>query len=119
MDMDKGISTVEAEGLMETSAGFIDIIKFGFGTSLISKNISKKIRLYKKHNIKIYLGVTLFEAYIARNMFTEYCNLIRKIYPWIDKEHDHTDTHLNSYQFMDKLSNHLIDNAKYFKSLCE
>ena len=33
MVMDKGISTVEAEGLMETSEGFIDIIKFGFGTS--------------------------------------------------------------------------------------
>ena len=41
--------------------------------------------------------------------WTEYCNLIRKIYPWIDKEHDHTDTHLNSYQFMDKLSDHLKD----------
>ncbi len=79
MVMDKGISTVEAEGLMETSEGFIDIIKFGFGTSLISKNISKKIRLYKKHNIKIYLGGTLFEAYIARNMFTEYCNLIKEL----------------------------------------
>ena len=79
MVMDKGISTVEAEGLMETSEGFIDIIKFGFGTSLISKNISKKIRLYKKHNIKIYLGGTLFEAYIARNMFKEYCNLIKDL----------------------------------------
>ena len=79
MVMDKGISTVEAEGLMETSEGFIDIIKFGFGTSLISKNISKKIRLYKKHNIKIYLGGTLFEAYIARNLFTEYCNLIKEL----------------------------------------
>ena len=79
MVMDKGISTVEAEGLMETSEGFIDIIKFGFGTSLISKNISKKIKLYKKHNIKIYLGGTLFEAYIARNMFTEYCNLIKEL----------------------------------------
>ncbi|MAQ47911.1 MAG: phosphosulfolactate synthase [Flavobacteriales bacterium] len=79
MVMDKGISTVEAEGLMETSEGFIDIIKFGFGTSLISKNISKKIKLYKKHNIKIYLGGTLFEAYIARNLFTEYCNLIKEL----------------------------------------
>lgn len=79
MVMDKGISTVDAEGLMETSEGFIDIIKFGFGTSLISKNISKKIKLYKKHNIKIYLGGTLFEAYIARNMFTEYCNLVKEL----------------------------------------
>ena len=79
MVMDKGMSTLEAEGLMETSEDFIDIIKFGFGTSLISKNISKKIRLYKKHNIKTYLGGTLFEAYVARNMFTEYCNLVKEL----------------------------------------
>lgn len=79
MVMDKGISTLEAEGLMETCSSYIDIIKFGFGTSLISKNISKKIKLYKKHGIKLYLGGTLFEAYIVRNMFKEYCDLVNNL----------------------------------------
>ena len=79
MVMDKGISTLEAEGMMETCSSYIDIIKFGFGTSLISKNISKKIKLYKKHGIKLYLGGTLFEAYIVRNMFKEYCDLVNNL----------------------------------------
>ena len=79
MVMDKGISTLEAEGLMETCSSYIDIIKFGFGTSLISKNISKKIKLYKKNGIKLYLGGTLFEAYIVRNMFKEYCDLVNNL----------------------------------------
>jgi len=79
MVMDKGISTLEAEGLMETCSSYIDIIKFGFGTSLISKNITKKIKLYKKHGIKLYLGGTLFEAYIVRNMFKEYCELVKNL----------------------------------------
>lgn len=39
----------------------------------------------------------------------EYCNKIRTEYPWIDKEHNHKDNYTNSYQFMDKLSNHLKD----------
>ena len=39
----------------------------------------------------------------------EYCNKIRTEYPWVDKEHNHKDDYTNSYQFMDKLSNHLKD----------
>ena len=79
MVMDKGLSTIDAEGLMETSSEYIDIIKFGFGTSLLTQNISKKIKLYKKNNIKVYLGGTLFEAYVIRGMFNEYCDLIDKL----------------------------------------
>ena len=41
--------------------------------------------------------------------WTEYCNSIRKTYPWISEEHKHNGEYLNSYQFIDKLSNHLKD----------
>ena len=79
MVMDKGISTQEAKALMDSSKEFIDIIKFGFGTALITKNIKEKVTLYKKNNIKVYLGGTLFEAFIARNMFREYCEFIEEL----------------------------------------
>jgi acetolactate synthase-1/2/3 large subunit len=42
-------------------------------------------------------------------IWKEYCNNIRIEYPWIGKEHNHKDNHTNSYQFIDKLSNHLKD----------
>jgi len=79
MVMDKGLSTIEAEALMDSSKEFIDIIKFGFGTALITKNIKKKITVYKKHGIKVYLGGTLFEAFVARNMFNKYCEFVKKL----------------------------------------
>ena len=79
MVMDKGLSTKEAEYLIDSSNNFIDIIKFGFGTALITNNIKKKIKLYKKNGIKVYLGGTLFEAFIVRNMFKEYCDLIKNL----------------------------------------
>ena len=79
MVMDKGLSLNQAQDLMDSSEEYIDIIKFGFGTGLITKNITDKIELYKKYNIKTYLGGTLFEAYIIRDMFTEYCELIKKL----------------------------------------
>jgi len=79
MVMDKGLSLNEANNLIESSEQYIDIVKFGFGSGLLTKKLKDKIKLYKKHNIKIYLGGTLFEAYIIRNMFKEYCELIKTL----------------------------------------
>ena len=79
MVMDKGLSTQEAQCLMDSSKQFIDIIKFGFGTALITDNLKDKIALYKKNDIKIYLGGTLFEAFVVRNQFDKYCDFIKEI----------------------------------------
>ena len=79
MVMDKGLSFREAEDLIESCSDFIDIIKLGFGTSLISKNVKEKIQLYQRNNIKVHLGGTLFEAFIIRNMFDDYVSFIEDL----------------------------------------
>ena len=57
---------------------YTDIIKLGFGTSAISPHIEIKIKLYKDAGLMVYLGGTLFEAFIIRDMFEEYKQLLRK-----------------------------------------
>jgi phosphosulfolactate synthase len=79
MMMDKGLSTRQAEDFLSANADLTDIIKLGFGTSYVSKNIVQKIELYKAANIKVYLGGTLFEAFIIRNMFEDYMRLLDKL----------------------------------------
>ena len=79
MVMDKGLSTQEAEALVAASKDFIDIVKFGFGTALVSKNLKSKIKLYKQNGIKVYLGGTLFEAFIIRDMFHDYCDFVTSL----------------------------------------
>ncbi|MAZ55435.1 MAG: phosphosulfolactate synthase [Flavobacteriales bacterium] len=79
MVMDKGLSYTEAQSLIDSSNQFIDIVKFGFGTALVTNDLKNKIKLYKKNNIKVYLGGTLFEAFLVRNMFQEYCDLVKKL----------------------------------------
>lgn len=79
MVMDKGISLRQAEDLMESSGDYIDFIKLGFGTSVVSKNVREKIKLYQKNNIKVYLGGTLFEAFIARNKFEDYLKFVNEL----------------------------------------
>ena len=79
MVMDKGLSLREAEDLVYSSSDYIDIIKLGFGTAIISKNIKKKIQLYQKNNIKVHVGGTLFEAFIIRNMFDDYIKFVEEL----------------------------------------
>ena len=50
-----------------------------FGTSLFTNKLQDKINLYKSANIPVYLGGTLFEAYVVRNQFDDYVKLIEKL----------------------------------------
>jgi len=72
MVMDKGLSLREAEDLCDISAPYCDLIKLGFGTSIITNRLLDKIRLYKSAGLRPYFGGTLFEAFAVRNMFEEY-----------------------------------------------
>lgn len=72
MVMDKGISLRQAEDFVNTSAEYVDFVKLGFGTSIISKNVKDKIKLYREAGMKVYVGGTLFEAFVIRNQFDEY-----------------------------------------------
>jgi phosphosulfolactate synthase len=76
MVMDKGLSIREAEDFISVSSDFTDFVKLGFGTSVVTPNVKEKIKLYQKANIKVYLGGTLFEAFLIRNMEDEYRQFI-------------------------------------------
>jgi phosphosulfolactate synthase len=78
MVMDKGLSIREAEDLMSVGSEYIDFVKLGFGTSLITPGFEKKIAIYKKSGTIPYFGGTLFEAFIVRNMFKEYIEFLDK-----------------------------------------
>lgn len=79
MIMDKGLSIQEAENLISSSGHLIDFIKLGFGTSLITGGLKEKIRRYQEANIKVYLGGTLFEAFVIRNSVDRYKKLVEDL----------------------------------------
>ena len=76
MVMDKGLSLNEAENMIALKSDLTDIVKLGFGTSILTKNIAEKIKLYQQSGIMVYTGGTLFEAFIVRNQFDDYCKLM-------------------------------------------
>ncbi len=78
MMMDKGLGLREAEHFIEASGHLTDIVKFGFGTSYVTKNLQEKIDLYKENGIRPYFGGTLFEAFYARGKFEDYLRVLDK-----------------------------------------
>lgn len=78
MVMDKGLSLREVSDLIETSGEYIDIIKLGWGTSVVSPKLNEKLQLYKDAGLPVYLGGTLFEAFLVRDQFDDYRRVLEK-----------------------------------------
>jgi phosphosulfolactate synthase len=76
MMMDKGLSIREAENFISSSAAYTDLVKFGFGTALISNGLEEKISLYKEAGLKPYFGGTLFELFVVRDRFDDFRKML-------------------------------------------
>lgn len=77
MVMDKGLSIAETQNFLSVASPYVDIVKLGFGTSFVTPNLKEKIAIYKKYNISLYFGGTLFEAFLIRNQFDDYIKTVK------------------------------------------
>jgi phosphosulfolactate synthase len=78
MVMDKGLSVRQAEDFLSVAGDHVDIVKLGWATSYVTKNLDEKLKVYRDAGIPFYFGGTLFEAFIARNQFDDYRKLLDK-----------------------------------------
>jgi len=76
MMMDKGLSLRETENFIEANKDFTDIVKFGFGTAMLTSNLKEKLKLYREAGIRPYFGGTLFEVFYARGMEEQYFRML-------------------------------------------
>lgn len=74
MVLDKGLGLETAESLMNISGGYVDYLKFGWGTSIVHEQdiIKDKVAMYKSHNITPYTGGTLFELAYMNDKLEEF-----------------------------------------------
>jgi phosphosulfolactate synthase len=78
MVMDKGLSINEVENMLSIAGPYVDLVKLGFGTSFVTPNLRQKLEVYRKYDIPVYFGGTLFEAFLIRNQFDEYVKVCRE-----------------------------------------
>lgn len=77
MVMDKGLSIPEVKSFMSLAAPHTDIVKLGFGTAYVTPNLREKIAVYREHDVPVYFGGTLFEAFLVRNQFDDYIRIVQ------------------------------------------
>ena len=78
MAMDKGLSLKEVEDFVSMCSDCVDIVKLGWATSYVTPNLKEKIKLYHDAGLPVYLGGTLFEAFIVRDQFEDYRRVLDK-----------------------------------------
>ncbi len=78
MVMDKGLSIEEAKNFMSVAKPHVDVVKLGFGTSFVTPNLKEKLEVYRNHDMPVYFGGTLFEAFVIRNQFEDYINVCKE-----------------------------------------
>ena len=79
MMMDKGLSLRQSEDFLSSNREYTDIIKLGFGSSIITPNIADKIKLYQDNGMEVYAGGTLFEVFAIRNQLDDYKKYLNTI----------------------------------------
>ena len=65
--LDRGLSLAAVDGLAEVSGDYIDVVKLGWGTSLVTGNLESKLERYRAHGLPVVFGGTLTELAIAQD----------------------------------------------------
>jgi len=76
MVMDKGLSHREVEDFLSMTEQYVDIVKLGFGTSIVTPRLDEKIAMYHEAGIPVYFGGTLFEAFLVRDRLDDYMKFL-------------------------------------------
>jgi phosphosulfolactate synthase len=64
--LDRGLSLVAVDGLVEVAGDSVDIVKLGWGTALATGNLAPKLERLRSHGIPVVLGGTLTEIAIRQ-----------------------------------------------------
>ncbi|MDQ0229568.1 phosphosulfolactate synthase [Metabacillus malikii] len=74
--IDNGIPLQHFKDTICSNSPYIDFVKFGWGTSVISCQLDQKITCLKEQHIDYFFGGTLFEKFLSQgkiSKYIEYC----------------------------------------------
>jgi phosphosulfolactate synthase len=77
--LDRGLSVAQVDDLIEVAGGSVDLVKLGWGTSLITGNLRPKLDRYRAHGIPVVFGGTLTELAIAQGRMEELIAWLREL----------------------------------------
>jgi phosphosulfolactate synthase len=72
MVIDNGLPTSYFHDAVSSAAEFIDLVKFGWGTALVTADLNRKIQTLRARGIGYFFGGTLFEKHVLQGRFEDY-----------------------------------------------
>jgi phosphosulfolactate synthase len=75
MVIDSGIPLAAFTDMIEFAAEYIDFVKFGWGTALVTGSLREKIAVLDAHDVGFYFGGTLFEKFVLQDSFDDFRRL--------------------------------------------
>jgi phosphosulfolactate synthase len=75
--LDKGLSSAEVEGMLEVAESYVDVVKFGWATSVVVENFEAKLETFRRHGIAVCCGGSLFELAVHRKKLNEYIGFLQ------------------------------------------
>ena len=76
--LDKGLSLDQVRQFMEVASDYVDIVKLGWGTAVVTPNLKEKVALYRSHGVPVCFGGTFFEVCLRQNKLEEWLALVRE-----------------------------------------
>jgi phosphosulfolactate synthase len=72
MVIDGGLPLSHFTDIISSAAEYIDFVKFGWGTAVVTGNLSAKIAALTANDVGFYFGGTLFEKYVLQGRFDDF-----------------------------------------------
>jgi phosphosulfolactate synthase len=72
MLIDGGIPLGQFTDLVSSAAEYIDFVKFGWGTAVVTSGLAAKIDVLNSNRVGHYFGGTLFEKYVLQGRFDDF-----------------------------------------------
>ena len=72
MAIDGGVPLGTLRDIVASAGEYIDLVKFGWGTAIVSSELGAKIELLNANSIDYYFGGTLFEKFVLQDRFDDF-----------------------------------------------
>jgi phosphosulfolactate synthase len=72
MVIDGGLPLWHFTDIVSSAAEYIDFVKFGWGTAVVSNDLGAKIEALHANGIGFYFGGTLFEKFVLQGRFEDF-----------------------------------------------
>jgi phosphosulfolactate synthase len=72
MAIDGGLPLGALRDIVASAGEYLDFVKFGWGTAVVSRELAAKIQLLEANNIDHYFGGTLFEKFVLQGRFDDF-----------------------------------------------